>query len=90
MTWTPRLKRVFKIDTETCEERGGRVRVIACIEDPVVFRKVLDHIEHRANSPPTAALSNPRAAPGTLTGSILNSTPTQGSSDGRAIVRPHS
>jgi hypothetical protein len=56
--------------------------VIAFIADPVVFRKVLDHLEQRANSPPTATLSNPRAAPGALTGSILNSTPTQGSDDG--------
>jgi hypothetical protein len=38
---------------------------------------------------PTAAPS-PGAAPGAFTGSILNSKPTQGSDDGRAIVRAHS
>ena len=33
MTWAQRLKRVFKIDIETCEHCGGAVKVIASIED---------------------------------------------------------
>ena len=32
-----RLKRVFNIDIETCGVRGGAVKVIACIDDPVVI-----------------------------------------------------
>jgi hypothetical protein len=36
MTWAQRLKRVFKIDIETCEHCGSAVKMIACIEDPVV------------------------------------------------------
>ena len=44
MTWAQRLKRVFKIDIETCEHCGSAVKVIACIEDPVVIRKILDHL----------------------------------------------
>ena len=31
MTWAQRLKRVFNIDTETCDKCGGNVRIIACI-----------------------------------------------------------
>ncbi|MFT5211747.1 MAG: hypothetical protein ACI9CE_003488 [Flavobacterium sp.] len=30
MTWAQRLKRVFGIEIETCEQRGGAVKVIAC------------------------------------------------------------
>ena len=37
MTWAQRLKRVFNIDIETCSECGGTMKVIACIEDPVVI-----------------------------------------------------
>ena len=39
MTWAQRLKRVFNIDIETCVECGGAVKVIACIEDPVVINE---------------------------------------------------
>ena len=31
MTWAQRLKRVFAIDIETCQQCGGRLRVIASI-----------------------------------------------------------
>jgi hypothetical protein len=31
MTWARRLKRVFRIDIEVCEQCGGAVRFIACI-----------------------------------------------------------
>jgi hypothetical protein len=40
-----RLKRVFAIDIETCPDRGGTLRVIACIEEPAksasLIRKTL-------------------------------------------------
>ncbi len=45
MTWAQRLKRVFNIDIETCSECGGAVKIIACIEDPVVIAKILTHLE---------------------------------------------
>lgn len=35
-TRAQRLKRVFKIDMETCAQCGGAVKVIASIEDPLV------------------------------------------------------
>ena len=40
MTWAQRLKRVFNIDIETCRECGSAMKVIACIEDPVVIQKI--------------------------------------------------
>ena len=52
MTWGQRLKRVFKIDIETCRHCGGAVKVIACIEDPVVIKQILEHLERRARQPP--------------------------------------
>ena len=43
MTWAQRLKRVFGIDIATCRDCGGAVKVIACIEDPAVIKKILMH-----------------------------------------------
>jgi ribosomal protein S27E len=41
MTWAQRLKRVLAIDIETCPDCGGVLRVIACIEEPWLIRKIL-------------------------------------------------
>jgi len=43
MTWAQRLKRVFEIEIETCEQCGGKVLVLASIKDPVVIGKILGH-----------------------------------------------
>jgi hypothetical protein len=45
MTWAKRLKRVFNIDIETCEACQGQVKVIACIEDPEIIKKILEHLK---------------------------------------------
>ena len=50
MTWAQRLKRVFKIDIETCEHCGGAVKVIASIEDPAVVKQILAHLKQRAEA----------------------------------------
>ena len=42
-----RLKRVFAIDFETCPDCGGTLRVIASIEDPVVIRVILAHLNKK-------------------------------------------
>lgn len=47
MSWAQRLKRVFQIDIETCPECGGKLRVIACIEDPLLIRQILSHVQQR-------------------------------------------
>jgi hypothetical protein len=59
MTWMQRLKRVFAIDIETCPKCGGKLRVIACIEDPNVIDAILEHIRIREAVEP----SQPRAPP---------------------------
>jgi hypothetical protein len=35
---------VFCIDIETCERCGGKVRIIASIEDPAVVVRILVHL----------------------------------------------
>ena len=60
MTWTQRLKRVFAIDIETCPVCGGKLRVIACIEDPEVIARILDHVRQRDG---TELPQQPRAPP---------------------------
>jgi len=48
MLWSQRLKRVFRIDIETCSHCGGVVMIIACIEDPVVIEMILTHLNEKA------------------------------------------
>jgi hypothetical protein len=36
---------VLFIDIESCPACGGAVRIIACIQDPVVIQKILDHLK---------------------------------------------
>jgi len=65
MTWAQRLKRVFAIDIETCSECGGDVRIIACIEDPEVIRKILAHLDEKVTPTATGLLPESRAPPAT-------------------------
>ena len=44
MTWAARLKRAFNIDIKKCEVCEGPVKVIACIDNPAVIKKILDHV----------------------------------------------
>ncbi len=59
MRWAQRLKRVFGIDIENCAGCGGAMRIIACIEDPVVIKAILAHLTDKAR--PVHA---PRRPPG--------------------------
>jgi hypothetical protein len=48
MNWARRLKRVFGIDIETCARCGGKLAIIASIEEPQVIAKILAHLQHQA------------------------------------------
>jgi hypothetical protein len=50
------------IDVETCDQCGGAVKVIACIEDAMVIKKILDHLEKQA-VPEQGQLPQSRAPP---------------------------
>ena len=41
MTWAHRLRRVFKIEIETCETCGAKMKVNAAIEDPAGVSAIL-------------------------------------------------
>ncbi len=66
MTWAQRLKRVFGIDVETCIHCGGKVKIVASVEEPQAIRAILDHFQKHgareqaqyrpaARAPPTEA-----------------------------------
>jgi hypothetical protein len=63
-----RLKRVFNIDIETCRECGGTVKVIACIDDPVVIEKILTHLQEKLTPVPAGLRPASRAPPAGLFG----------------------
>ena len=63
MAWAQRLKRVFNIDIETCNGCGGPVKIIACIEDPVVVEKILTHLDSKAAGGAARRLPPCRAPP---------------------------
>lgn len=68
MIWAQRLKRVFNIDIETCRDCGGAVKVIVCIKDPVVIRKILCHLKSKDETPAPVPKPASRAPPGALFG----------------------
>jgi len=58
-----RLKRVFNIDIEAYRECGGTLKVIACIEDPVVIKMTLAHLKEKAAFAEMGLLPEGRAPP---------------------------
>ena len=63
MSWAQRLKRVFNIDIEICSVCGGSMKVIACIEDALVIKKILTHLRGKALSLDMVGLPESRAPP---------------------------
>ena len=75
MNWAQRLKRVFGIDIETCPACGGALRImpkalaalagqaLACIEDPMVIKKILTHLDRKDAPQEPGLLPEGRAPP---------------------------
>jgi len=63
MTWAQRLKRVFRIDIETCGHCGGALRIIAGIEEPSVIKRILEHLARRDAGLLRQRTPAPRAPP---------------------------
>ena len=59
--WARRLRRVFGIDVESCSSRGGRLRILACIEDRHTVDAILAHLARTVPGPERPA--SPRRAP---------------------------
>ena len=45
MNWARRLKRVFGIEIERCAHCGGKLAIIASIEEPQVIARILSHLQ---------------------------------------------
>jgi len=52
MSWAQRLKRVFQIDIHQCA-CGGKLKILASIEEPLIINRILEHLERHARGPPT-------------------------------------
>jgi hypothetical protein len=52
---------VFNIDIELCKSCGGPVKILACIEDPVVIEKILTHLDRKDASHAARRLPPSRA-----------------------------
>jgi len=48
MNWAQRLKRVFGFEIEACTRCGGKLAIIAGIQEPAVIAKILAHLEMTA------------------------------------------
>ena len=53
MSWARLLKRVFDIDIERCV-CGGKLKIIAVIEEPTMIERILTHLGLRSQPPPRA------------------------------------
>ena len=60
-TWAALMRRVFDLDVLACPRCGGRLRVIATVQDPAVVRTILGHLA-RARSPESPGPAPPAAA----------------------------
>lgn len=65
MTWAQRRKRVFNIDIKICLECGGAVKVIASIEEPVMIRRILDHLKKKGECQDAFRVPESRGPPQT-------------------------
>ena len=59
LDWAALLKRVFGVDILKCSRCLGPMRMIACIEEPDVAKKILEHLGLRAEPLPTLRAQAP-------------------------------
>jgi hypothetical protein len=62
LDWAALLKRVFGVDVLKCSRCQGKMRLIACIEEPDVAKKILEHLGLRAEPLPTLRAQAPPVA----------------------------
>jgi hypothetical protein len=59
--WAELMRRAFEADVLVCPRCGGRMTVLATIEDPAVIERILTHLG--LSMEPGEALPAPRAGP---------------------------
>ena len=62
LDWASLLKRVFGVDVLKCSRCKGKMRLIACIEEPDVANKILEHLGLRAEPLSTLRAQAPPVA----------------------------
>ena len=63
MNWARRLKRVFGIEIEQCARCGGKLTVIASIEEPELIERILAHRRERGEEEGPTSLLGARGPP---------------------------
>ncbi len=63
MGWAQCLKRVFNIDIEASDICGEKVKDIACIEFPVVIKKILAYLKEQTPVTKKYVISVSRSSP---------------------------
>jgi len=53
-SWSQLMARIFAVDVLECPRCGGRMRILAAIEDPSLARKILDCLDLPSRPPPVA------------------------------------
>ncbi len=53
----------FNIDIQTCPHCQGRLKIIACIDDPAVIQKILTHLSQKATAADPSLRPLARAPP---------------------------
>ena len=59
--WADLMRRAFEADVLACPRGGGRMTVLATIEDPAVIQRILTHLGLSMDA--GEALPAPRASP---------------------------
>jgi len=62
--WADLLRRVFLFDILACADCGGRLRLVATIEDPAVVTKILSHLGLPPDPPSPSPARSPPWLPG--------------------------
>jgi hypothetical protein len=63
MNWARRLQRVFGIEIEQCARCGGRIKVVASIEEPELIERILTHRRERGAEDASVSALGARAPP---------------------------
>ena len=63
LNWARRLKRVFGIEIEQCARCGGRLKVIASIEEPELIERILAHRREQGEEEAMTVSLGARAPP---------------------------
>jgi hypothetical protein len=63
LNWARRLKRVFGIELEQCARCGGRLQVIASIEEPQLIERILAHRREQGREETLTVALGARAPP---------------------------